>query len=67
MEVAWFSPKLFKAVILNGAGCKELKFQFRGRGLSGAREWEEHGSKMYLIVQSSFVYEKQICCFYNKK
>lgn len=27
MEVAWFSPKLFKAVILNGARGKEFEFQ----------------------------------------
>lgn len=34
MEVAWFSPKLFKAVLLNGAGYKECKFQFPGGGWS---------------------------------
>lgn len=58
MEVAWFSPKLFKAVILNGAGCEEFKFQFGDGRLSVGKGMAEHGSKMYLIVQFSFVYEK---------
>lgn len=34
MEVDWFSPKLFKAVILNRARCKEFEFQFRGWGVA---------------------------------
>jgi hypothetical protein len=32
MEVAWFSAKLFKAVILNGGGYRKFEFQF-GRGM----------------------------------
>lgn len=32
MEVAWFSPQLFKAVILNRAGCKEIEVQFQDKG-----------------------------------
>lgn len=38
MEVAWFSLKLFKAVILNGAGCRKFKFQFWGGDEEEARE-----------------------------
>lgn len=32
MEVAWFSPQLFKAVILNRAGCKEIEVQLQDKG-----------------------------------
>lgn len=28
MELAWFFPKLFKAVILNRGGCRKFEFQF---------------------------------------
>lgn len=41
-----------------GLGARNVNFSSGVGGRVGQREWAEHGSKMYLIVQSNFVYEK---------
>lgn len=63
MEVAWFSPKLFKAVILNRAGYRNLNFS---SGTDSEIAYVVQKS-LSLIFQSSFAYGTWVCCSWNKK